>query len=151
MATDVQFACSGNDFPTEILIKDWVSAALPRSQAHADLTIRIVDTEESHGLNLQYRGHDKPTNVLSFEADLPDGLELALLGDVVICAPVAATEAAAQNKTVHAHFAHLVVHGTLHLLGYDHIDEGEATEMEDLERRVLVELGFADPYLGSGA
>ncbi len=108
--------------------------------------MRIVDEDESQQLNGQYRQKDKPTNVLSFPADLPEELQLPLLGDLVICAPVVAREAEDQNKALDAHWAHMLVHGTLHLLGYDHIDETDATEMEALETQIITELGFAPPY-----
>lgn len=114
--------------------------------SEAELSVRIVDEDESQALNLQYRGKDKPTNVLSFPCELPDGVELPLLGDLVICAQVVAKEALEQGKVLHAHWAHMVVHGTLHLLGYDHIEDGEAEEMEAIEIQVLLELGYPNPY-----
>ncbi|MGL5337628.1 MAG: rRNA maturation RNase YbeY, partial [Aeromonas veronii] len=94
-----------------------------------------------------YRGKDKPTNVLSFPFEAPPGLELPLLGDLVICRQVVEREAEEQGKPLMAHWAHMVVHGSLHLLGYDHIEDEEAEEMEALERDIMQELGFADPYL----
>jgi probable rRNA maturation factor len=97
-------------------------------------------------LNQHYRGKPGPTNVLSFPADLPESLQLPLLGDIVICAPVVAREAVEQGKPAAAHWAHMAVHGALHLLGYDHICETEATEMEDLETAILATLGFPCPY-----
>lgn len=111
-----------------------------------ELTARFVGVTESQSLNHQYRGKDKPTNVLSFPFESPPGLELPLLGDLVICAPVINAEAAEQDKTVHDHYAHMIVHGILHLLGYDHIEEHQAQEMEALEKRILAELGIDDPY-----
>ena len=107
--------------------------------------MRVVDDKESQTLNASYRGIDKPTNVLSFPADvdLPDA---NVLGDVVICAPIVEFEAAEQNKNVADHYAHMVVHGILHLMGYDHESEGEAEQMEQLEVTILGELGIADPY-----
>ena len=111
-----------------------------------EVAIRVVDDCESQELNRTYRGFDKPTNVLSFQADLPPEVELPLLGDLVICAPVVEREAYEQEKTVEAHYAHMAVHGTLHLLGYDHEDDPSATLMEDLERKVMAGLGFPDPY-----
>ena len=113
----------------------------------AEVTVRIVDEAESNELNLTYRGKDKPTNVLSFPFEAPPGLELPLLGDLVICRQVVEREAEEQGKPLMAHWAHMVVHGSLHLLGYDHIDDEEAEEMEQLERDIMQELGFADPYL----
>jgi probable rRNA maturation factor len=111
------------------------------------VSVRIVDTEEGQALNLQYRGRDYATNVLSFPVELPPGVNLPLIGDLVICAPVVAREAAEQGKKPADHWAHLTIHGTLHLLGYDHIDEAEAETMEALETRVLAGLGIADPYI----
>jgi probable rRNA maturation factor len=125
-----------------------VSAALrgARRRKPAELAIRIVDTAEGQALNRDYRGKDYATNVLSFPAELPPGVNLPLIGDLAICAPVVAREAAEQGKKPRDHWAHLTVHGTLHLLGYDHIDEAEAEAMEALETRILAGLGIADPY-----
>ena len=103
--------------------------------------------DEGQSLNHTYRGKDYATNVLSFPADLPPELDLPLLGDLVVCAPVVAREATEQHKQLNAHWAHMVIHGCLHLLGYDHIDDAEADEMEALERELLAQLGIADPYL----
>lgn len=124
----------------------WVEAALKGRRDAAELAIRVVDRVESQELNRDYRGKDAPTNVLSFAAELPDGVELALLGDLVICAAVVAEEAREQGKTELAHWAHLTVHGTLHLLGFDHISSVDAKRMEAEERQVLADLGYADPY-----
>ncbi|MDR9480257.1 MAG: rRNA maturation RNase YbeY [Spiribacter sp.] len=124
----------------------WVEAALKGRRDAAELAIRVVDRAESQQLNRDYRGKDAPTNVLSFAAELPDGVELALLGDLVICAAVVAEEAREQGKTELAHWAHLTVHGTLHLLGFDHISSVDAKRMEAEERQVLADLGYADPY-----
>ena len=103
------------------------------------MTIRVVDTAESHSLNLTYRGKDKPTNVLSFPFEVPPGMEMSLLGDLVICRQ--------QGKPLEAHWAHMVVHGSLHLLGYDHIEDDEAEEMEALETEIMLALGYEDPYI----
>lgn len=116
-----------------------------------DISIRLVDNLESQSLNLHYRQKDKPTNVLSFPSELPEEilpmLDQVPLGDLVICIPVVLKEAAEQHKTPEAHFAHMVVHGTLHLMGYDHeLGETDAEEMEALEIQVLEQLGFANPY-----
>ena len=113
----------------------------------AELTIRLVDEAESQQLNREYRGKDRPTNVLSFPADLPAVVESPLLGDLVICAPVVLREAKEQGKTVEAHWAHMVVHGVLHLLGYDHQNEQEAAEMEGIEAALLKEMGYRNPYI----
>ncbi len=124
----------------------WVAAALRDWRADWELAIRLVDEAESQTLNLEYRGKDAPTNVLSFPVELPDGVILPLLGDLVICAPVVAREAADQGKSSAAHWAHLTVHGVLHLLGFDHKTVQEAEVMEDEERRILAQLGYPDPY-----
>ncbi|WP_311062844.1 rRNA maturation RNase YbeY [Halomonas sp. DWK9] len=113
-----------------------------------ELTIRFVDEEESQALNSDYRGKDKPTNVLSFPFENPPGITLPLLGDLIICHAVVAQEANEQQKPLAHHYAHMVVHGTLHLMGYDHIDEQEAEEMEQLERELLATLNIPDPYQG---
>ena len=105
-----------------------------------------MDAKEGRALNRHYRGKDYATNVLSFPADLPEGVDLPLLGDLVICAPVVAKEAQDQGKPLAAHYAHLTVHGVLHLLGMDHEDEREAEAMEAIEREILADLGLPDPY-----
>ncbi|UPG95702.1 rRNA maturation RNase YbeY [Luteibacter aegosomatissinici] len=139
---------SRKGIPAPASFRRWVEAALKgaRRRKATEVAIRIVDAEEGQALNLQYRGRDYATNVLSFEADLPPGVDLPLIGDLVICAPVVAREAAEQGKKANDHWAHLTIHGTLHLLGYDHIVDAEAEAMEALETRVLAGLGIADPY-----
>jgi probable rRNA maturation factor len=133
--------------PSDTDIEAWVDAVL-EAERHpaAELTLRIVDAEESAALNEQYRHKPGPTNVLSFPFENPPGVQLDLLGDVVICAPLVKQEAQQQAKDEQAHWAHLVVHGTLHLLGYDHVQEDEAADMEARETRILHSLGYADPY-----
>ena len=128
LTIDIQQASTADasQLPSDEQFEIWVEAALQQRLSEAELSVRIVDEDESQALNLQYRGKDKPTNVLSFPCELPDGVELPLLGDLVICAQVVAKEALEQGKLLHAHWAHMVVHGTLHLLGYDHIEDGEA-------------------------
>ncbi len=144
---DLQLATEAKDLPTEKQIKQWLEAAILPFQAEAEVTVRIVDEAESQQLNFDYREKNKPTNVLSFPFECPPGIELPLLGDLVICAQVVAKEAAEQHKSLSAHWAHMVVHGSLHLLGFDHINEEDATEMEAEEIQILAELGFADPYV----
>ena len=137
----------GADLPGEADLRHWCELALRQRSADSELTIRVVDEAEARELNHTWRHKDYATNVLSFPADIPDGiLDIPLLGDLVICAPVVAREAAEQGKLLTAHWAHLVIHGCLHLLGYDHIEEAEAQEMETLERELLAELGHPDPY-----
>ena len=159
---DRQDASSANHLPSEDDLTQWVNAALKHQQVfdevlsdklshkpslvQAELTIRLVDEPESQELNSEYRQKDKPTNVLSFPADLPDIVDLPLLGDLIICAPVVAKEAEEQHKSLNAHWAHLVIHGTLHLLGYDHIDENDANIMEAIETSVLATMGIDCPY-----
>lgn len=142
---DVQFAVDGTGLPDVADFRAWAGAALA-GRGDAELAVRIVDEAESRQLNATYRGKDAPTNVLSFPADLPPGVDLPLLGDIVICAPRVADEAREQGKEARAHWAHLTVHGVLHLLGHDHQEEREAAEMEGLESRILVALGFPDPW-----
>jgi probable rRNA maturation factor len=134
--------------PSAQSFKKWAAAAVEGRILRADLAIRIVDNKEARALNRHYRGKDYATNVLSFPADLPEGVNLPLLGDLVICAPVVAKEAKEQNKPLAAHYAHLTVHGVLHLLGLNHEDDREALLMEQIERDILADLGFPDPYLG---
>ena len=133
--------------PDDAAFRRWCELALRQRTADSEMTIRLVDEAEGRELNHTYRHKDYATNVLSFPADVPDDLlDIPLLGDLVICVAVVEREAAEQGKTLEAHWAHLVIHGCLHLLGYDHIDDEEAEEMEALERELLAELGHPDPY-----
>lgn len=132
--------------PSDQQLAAWTEAALAESNDQVEMVIRIVDAPESQQLNRDYRGKNRPTNVLSFPFESPPEVALPLLGDLVICAPVVSTEARQQNKTLEAHWAHMVVHGTLHLLGYDHQDDQQAQLMEDKERQILQTLNFSDPY-----
>jgi probable rRNA maturation factor len=143
---DVQIATSDSEIPSDEEFRTWVAAALPPDELASEMTIRIVSADESRALNAQYRHIDKPTNVLSFPSDLPPELEIPLLGDLIVCASVVAREAQEQQKSLTAHWAHMVVHGTLHLLGYDHEVDAEAEIMESLETRILTDLGFPAPY-----
>ena len=148
MIIDLQIACEQETgLPTTEQIEQWATAAVQPQSDEVEMTVRIVDEAESHALNLNYRGKDRPTNVLSFPFECPDEVELPLLGDLVICRQVVEREAQEQEKPLMAHWAHMVVHGSLHLLGYDHIEDDEAEEMESLEAQIMTELGFADPYL----
>jgi len=145
---DLQIATENIDgLPTEEQIVQWATAAVQPEGDEVEMTVRIVDEAESHELNLTYRGKDRPTNVLSFPFECPDEVELPLLGDLVICRQVVEREAAEQEKPLMSHWAHMVVHGSLHLLGYDHIEDNEAEEMESLETQIMQGLGFDDPYL----
>jgi len=142
MIIDLQLACENTEgLPSETQILQWATAAVQPESDNVEMTVRIVDEAESHDLNLTYRGKDRPTNVLSFPFECPD------LGDLVICRQVVEREAIEQEKPLMAHWAHMIVHGSLHLLGYDHIEDDEAEEMESLETEIMQGLGFADPYL----
>src|SRR5438445_13142463 len=144
----VSYALTRRGLPAAMSFRAWAQAALAgaKRRASTTLSIRVVDTAEGRQLNRRYRHKDYATNVLSFPAELPRGLKLPLLGDLVICAPVVAREAADQGKNLRDHYAHLTIHGVLHLLGYDHETPAEAERMEMLERRILAGLGIADPY-----
>ena len=144
---DIQRACS-DPAPEEDDIRCWIGAVMDQQRPGQDseLCLRLVDEAEMAALNQAWRGKPGPTNVLSFPADLPAELELPLLGDMVICSPLVAREAAEQGKPARAHWAHLLIHGSLHLLGHDHIDPEEARAMEALETRLLAGLGFPCPY-----
>lgn len=144
---DLQIALDMPGLPTEADFRHWAAAALASADypKNAELTIRVVNEAESTALNETYRHKQGPTNVLSFPFEAPPEVETPLLGDIVICAPVVLREAVSQGKTLAAHWAHLVVHGVLHLLGYDH-DEAQAEAMESLEIRILAGLGYPDPY-----
>jgi probable rRNA maturation factor len=145
LEVDIQRASDAPDLPDDESLRRWAGLALQDKPGH-ELTIRLVDEPESRELNSTYRDRDYPTNVLSFPSDLPPELNIPLLGDLVICAPVVAREAQEQNKPLDAHWAHMVIHGCLHLIGYDHVDDDDAEEMEELERRLLAALDIPDPY-----
>jgi probable rRNA maturation factor len=144
---DIQTA-SVEAVPTENDICRWIAVALHGRAMleQVEVSVRLVDIDEMTQLNETYRGKTGATNVLSFPADLPAELAIPLLGDIVICAPVVRAEAAQQGKTESAHWAHMTIHGTLHLLGYDHIEEEDAAIMEALESSILSELDYACPY-----
>ncbi|QNP41103.1 rRNA maturation RNase YbeY [Lysobacter solisilvae (ex Woo and Kim 2020)] len=147
----VSYAIPRVGVPSAVSFRKWVAAALENRIREADLAIRIVGAKEGRALNRHFRGKDYATNVLSFPAELPDGLpkgvKLPLLGDLVICAPVVAREAKEQKKRLVEHYAHLTVHGALHLLGWDHENEADAICMEQLEREILAGMGIEDPYV----
>ncbi len=150
LTLDVQYASSEDGLPTQADLWHWAVAAMAHIKEQAELVIRIVDETESAALNQQYRNKAGATNVLSFPFQAPPPVESNLLGDLVICAAVVSKQASEQHKTERAHWAHMVVHGTLHLLGYDHIASAEAAEMENMEIEILTQLGFSDPYLTNG-
>lgn len=146
LALDVQNASEHPGVPPESDFHRWAAAALAGRRDEAELSVRVVDEAEGRELNRTWRGKDYATNVLSFPAELPAELGLPLLGDLVLCAPVVAREAAEQGKPLEAHWAHLVVHGCLHLIGYDHEIDTDAEIMEALETEIMARLGYADPY-----
>jgi len=160
MIIDLQVASQSSELPTLSQLEQWTKLALQTPDSAAEITIRLVDDEESHALNLQYRGQDKATNVLSFPFEQPHFKdpelaaqmaaelgEVSYLGDLVVNAPLLAQEAAQQHKNVTDHWAHLIIHGTLHLQGFDHIEEQEAEAMEALEGQLLATLNIANPYI----
>ena len=144
---DIQVACTSEEPPDEDSIRRWVNAAIRDERKTTELSVRIVENDESQALNEQYRDAHGPTNVLSFpfEAQIPEPMDL--IGDLVICAPVVAAEAKQQHKDLEAHWAHMTVHGVLHLLGYTHNNEQDALIMESLETDILQGLGFPPPYI----
>ena len=144
---DIQNVCDAQVLPSPELFQQWIDTALTTlTEQEFELTIRLVTLAESQQLNQQYRQKDKPTNVLSFPFEVPEGIELNLLGDLVICAQIVEQEAKSQNKKLFDHWAHMVIHGCLHLLGYDHINDIDANEMETLEIKTLAKLKIANPY-----
>ena len=143
---DLQIASDGQA-PSLAQLQQWCALALRQRTADSELTIRLVDEAEGRELNNTWRHKDYPTNVLSFPFEAPPGIELPLLGDLIICRQVVEQEAAEQGKPLEAHWAHMVVHGSLHLLGYDHIVDEEAEEMESLETEIMLALGYEDPYI----
>ena len=140
LAMAVQYASEAGDLPTAAQFRKWAKQAL---RSDAEIALRVVDETEGRQLNHDYRGKDYATNVLTF----PLAEEPLLMGDIVLCAPVVAREAEAQQKPLLAHYAHLTVHGVLHLQGYDHETDAEAEVMETLETEIITRLGYADPYL----
>jgi probable rRNA maturation factor len=143
---DLQIIAQSTELPSQQLFQQWIETVLAGRKDETELTIRIVDEDESQALNHQYRDKDKPTNVLSFPFVAPPGVEINLLGDLIICANVVKNEAIEQQKTLIAHWAHMVTHGCLHLLGYDHINSDDAQVMERIEIDILLKQGFNNPY-----
>jgi probable rRNA maturation factor len=144
---DIESNSSSQHIPSTGALESWINAALRSQQLEeAEVSLYIVDENESQELNAQYRGKDKPTNVLSFPADIPEEVGIPLLGDLVVCAPVVEREADEQGKSLEAHWAHMLVHGCLHLLGFDHLLDEEAEVMEALETEIVTGLGFPAPY-----
>lgn len=151
LVLDLQIACPGPEVPPRSELRRWVAEALKGRRERAELTIRVVGEAEARDLNRRYRGQDRPTNVLSFPFAAPPGIDRGgsvqdLLGDLVVCADLVRREASEQGKPAAAHWAHLVVHGVLHLLDYDHLTDEDAARMEGLETAILGGLGFPPPY-----
>jgi len=146
VSVDLEDVSGAADVPSAAQFRRWAEAAFAGRRAAAELSIRVVDEREGAELNSRYRGKDYATNVLSFPAELPAGVPLPMAGDLVICASVVTREADSQGKPAEAHWAHLTVHGCLHLIGYDHEDDAQAAVMEPLETAILAGLGFPDPY-----
>jgi len=144
---EIQTIFKSNGQPDQKQIQRWVDAALDGFNQDTEIVVRIVDEQESAELNEQYRHKPGPTNILSFPVEIPEGIELNLLGDLVVCAPVLEKEALEQHKTLTDHWAHIIVHGVLHLLGYDHIDETQAELMENKEITILNTLNIKNPYI----
>mgnify|MGYP003338098816 CR=1 FL=1 len=144
---DIQIASASEEAPDPQSIERWVSAAIGNQRESTELSVRIVDNEEGQLLNEQFRGSSGATNVLSFPFENESPEPLPLIGDIVICAPIVAKEAVEQNKALNAHWAHMIIHGVLHLLGYDHQNDTEANAMEALETEIMQGLGFPPPYL----
>lgn len=146
LTVDIQWATEArSSVPDDDQLARWAMTGWQQDH-DSEVTLRLVDAPESQALNHQYRGKDKPTNVLSFPFESPAGITVPLAGDLVICAPVVEQEAQEQNKTAEAHWAHMVIHGMLHLQGYDHMEDADADIMESLEIRLLAELGYNNPY-----
>lgn len=146
LTLDLQTATDDPDCPAEADFQRWAETGW-QGDSDTEVTIRLVTPEESTKLNHTYRGRERPTNVLSFPFEVPEGLDIPLLGDLVICADVVAREARDQSKSLSAHWAHMVIHGMLHLQGYDHLNDADADVMEALEIRLLAGLGIANPYV----
>lgn len=145
LTVDLQRVVEDAGIPEDTALELWAQKAWLGDHP-SEVTIRIVNNDESAELNGQYRGKDRPTNVLSFPFEAPAGITVPLAGDLVICAPVVEKEAKDQHKALEAHWAHMVVHGMLHLQGYDHIEDHDAEVMEALEIRLLEQLGYGNPY-----
>jgi probable rRNA maturation factor len=146
LRVDVQVAVKGVDMPTQGQLRSWARRAWQDGDAQAEVVLRVASENESRRLNREFRGQDRPTNILSFPYEPLPELGLYHVGDLVLCAPIVAREAVEQGKPAPAHWAHMVVHGLLHLQGYDHVEPADALKMESLEAEILTDLGFCDPY-----
>jgi len=146
ITVNIENTSGSDEVPDPSRMRRWISAALKPHKKDAQLSVQIISDEEMIHFNSQYRGKPYATNVLSFPADIPDFIDLPLLGDILVCATVVSREAREQRKTPDAHWAHMLVHGCLHLLGFDHEDDEDAQEMEALETTIITGLGFPPPY-----
>jgi probable rRNA maturation factor len=145
-AVEVQIVSQSDQLPAQELFQYWVDAVLSDNTQNSEIVIRIIDEPEMVKFNKQYRDKKGATNILSFPFDVPDGVESNLLGDLLVCAPIVEKEALIQHKKIEHHWAHMIVHGVLHLLGYDHIENEEAEEMEVLEIKILKKIKIKNPY-----
>ena len=143
---DIQVVSQSKQLPDQEQFQYWVDAVLNDGSEDSELVIRIVDEAEMTQFNEQYRDKKGSTNILSFPFEAPEGVENYLLGDMLVCAPVVEKEAQQQNKELEHHWAHMIVHGVLHLLGYDHVDDEDAEEMEALEIKILKKINIKNPY-----
>ena len=143
---DYQIASCSSKIPSESLFQYWVDAVLINEDEDSEIVIRIIDEDEMIAFNQQYRNKNGSTNILSFPYEVPEGFNSSLLGDLLLCAPVIEKEAVQQNKTLNNHWAHIVIHGVLHLLGYDHVDDEDAEEMESKEIEILKTIKINNPY-----
>ena len=144
---DIQREADASDIPNDAEFSQWVTLALKGRRGRGEICIRIVEPDESQTLNNSYRGKDAPTNVLSFPFEAPPGVPNDIIGDLAICADIVRQEAQEQKKPLLHHWAHMVIHGCLHLIGFDHINDSEAQDMEALETELLATLNIPDPYL----
>ncbi|VFP83132.1 rRNA maturation RNase YbeY [Candidatus Erwinia haradaeae] len=148
MILDLQVACQNKQgLPIKADFLRWIKAAIPAHHQKKEITIRLVDEDEMQRLNVTFCKKDRPTNILSFPFRSPPHLKLLLLGDVIICRQIVECEAIEQQKSLESHWAHMVIHGILHLLGYDHYSKSSAEEMESIEKKIMLALGYTDPYL----
>ncbi|MCF6203383.1 MAG: rRNA maturation RNase YbeY [Methylococcaceae bacterium] len=143
---DVQIVSQSGQLPSQEKFQYWIDAVLSDNAKDSEIVIRVIDEADMIQFNKQYRGKKGGTNILSFPFDVPDAIESDLLGDLLICAPIVEKEALAQHKKIEHHWAHMVVHGVLHLLGYDHVENEEAEEMEGLEVNILKKIKIKNPY-----